>query len=437
MKAVSRNHWMPVLAGESAARCLAIARATAEQVCNAVRAASADPSLVAGYAGASLVAYEVGHVCSDDALIMTGKDMLELALDLCAESEPVPLLHYGFPGIAWAAQYMCDADERPDVKEIDDALAELLEEPWRHDFDLLRGIVGLGVYGLTRLPDPTAQTLVATTVRHLGATAERTREGVAWYTRPEWMLPEMLKVLPRGYYSLGAAHGIPSVIAFLALAEEAGIEPGLARGLATSAVKWLLAQRRGSADRANFPSYVGQDIPWRRARSAWCYGAPGIAIALLVAARALRDDALAAEAVAVGLAAADRPFDEAGIRDAGLCHGATGLGLIFQRLFNETGHPRFADAAQDWFLTALEMRVPGRGLGGFLAFAGDDLRSHWESNHTLLAGSGGIALALAAAAGERAPDWDALLLLSPPRPRARRDSAIASVGETCAVSPSS
>src|SRR5215813_1872357 len=102
----------------------------------------------------------------------------------------------------------------------------------------------------------------------------------------------------------------------------------------------------------------------RSSRFAWGYGDPGIAAVLLDAARTLDDCELERKAIELGRQAAARPFQYSGIADAAVCHGAAGLGHIFNRLFQYSGDAMFAEAALRWLTRALDLRQPGEGFGG-------------------------------------------------------------------------
>jgi hypothetical protein len=54
-----------------------------------------------------------------------------------------------------------------------------------------------------------------------------------------------------------------------------------------------------------------------------------------------------------------------GVRDAILCHGATGIAHIFNRLYQTEGDLRCRPLAIAWYERALEMRQQGRGVAGF------------------------------------------------------------------------
>src|SRR5262249_14299323 len=98
-----------------------------------------------------------------------------------------------------------------------------------------------------------------------------------------------------------------------------------------------------------------------------------------------------------------------------LCHGAAGLGHLFNRLFQATGDEHLAEAARVWFRRTLDLRQPGRGIAGFEAGKGNaHRRLLWVDDPGLLQGAAGIALALLAAATPLEPGWDRLLLVPIP-----------------------
>ena len=100
-----------------------------------------------------------------------------------------------------------------------------------------------------------------------------------------------------------------------------------------------------------------------------------------------------------------------------LCHGAAGLGHLFNRMFQATGQQCLAEASRFWFERAIGMRRPGRGIGGYEAWAiRDDGEMTWQADQGLLVGAAGIALAMMAATSDVEPAWDRMLLVDvPPR----------------------
>jgi hypothetical protein len=329
-------------------------------------------------------------------------------------------LYSGLTGVGWAAAYvgkLLPGLDRPDVNdEIDETLLEHLgQSPWRDEYDLIGGQVGLGVYALERLPGSMAAACLERVIDHLARTAEHRHEGVTWWTDPAWLIPETRDKFPRGYYNLGLAHGVPGVIALLGCACAAGVATSKARPLLDGAVRWLLAQQRADEAVDAFPCWVGPGIPHVPSRLAWCYGDLGLAVALLGAARCVGETDWERSALAIAHRAAAWPTEQSGVIDAGLCHGAAGVGHLFNRLFQATGEECFARTARFWLERTLAMQQPDRGIAGYLSWSpGEDGTLPWRAEPGLLTGAAGIALALLAAATPIEPAWDHMLLASVP-----------------------
>ena len=329
-----------------------------------------------------------------------------------------PSLHSGFTGVAWAMEHLerrlgaSDGDEARAA--VDDALLDLLgRSPWRHDYDLMNGLVGFGVYALERLPRRAAAACLRRVVDRLEETAERGPRGTSWLTRPELLSPTQLAQVPHGYYNLGLAHGVPAVIALLGSAYAAGVARRKARALLGGAVAWLDAQRLPAGAGSVFPVMVQPGVAPPASRPGWCYGDTGIAAALLLAARCVGQPAWERRALDIALRAAERPPEECGVVDACLCHGAAGIGHLFNRMFQATGEERLGEAARRWLGRALELRRPGRAIAGFpTRDRGGDGAMTWVAEPGLLTGAAGVALALLAATTPIEPSWDRMLLVN-------------------------
>jgi lantibiotic modifying enzyme len=343
-------------------------------------------------------------------------EMLEQAVDAMNAAKMAPSLFAGFTGIAWAAAFLdASDDEGEDVNEaVDRILWEHVERCGeREGYDLISGLAGIGVYALERLPRPDAAAAVARIVAWLDEAAARLPDGISWFTAPDSLPPNTRQEYRRGFYNLGVAHGVPGVIAFLGRVVAAGLKVETAGVLLQGAVDWLLAQKLPESAGANYASVIGPGIEPAPARSAWCYGDPGIAAALLIAARATNNEVWERKALAIGRTAVQRSPERAGIFDACLCHGAAGLGHLFNRIFQRTGDEAFAHAARFWFERALDTRRPGEGIAGFCTWKGGrSPGAGWIVQPGFLDGAAGIALALLAAATPFEPAWDRAMLVS-------------------------
>jgi hypothetical protein len=321
-------------------------------------------------------------------------------------------LFSGASRVGWAVAHLAAGDEADEVcTAIEGALQRRLEEtPWQGDYDLIVGLVGIGVCGLERADHEGGRAIVGRVLDHLEQLARKEHGGGAWFTAPE-LLPEWQRELaPEGYINLGLAHGNPGVIALLARCVAHGVAVERARPLLERAVTFLLGAEP-PRERGRYPSWHPARGEQGSTRLAWCYGDLGVSVALLSAAQATGDAGWRDEALVMARACATRTFDEAQIVDAGLCHGAVGAAHLFNRLWQATGEAAFADAARTWIDHTLRMRNE-HPIAGFPAATRDppEFKVAWEADESLLGGAVGVALAMHAAVSEVEPSWDRLML---------------------------
>jgi lantibiotic biosynthesis protein len=383
-----------------------------------------DVSLAGGRAGLAIFYSYLAQAGLADNAQEKASAFLDEAIDAVAAMPMEPSLYGGFTGIAWSMAHLRGLFDMEDdaTKAIDGALRDYLShKPWHRDYDLISGLVGFGVYALEQLPSPLASECLNHVVNRLAEIAQHTPNGIAWFTASA-LLPDLQrKICPNGYFNLGLAHGVPGVIAFLgrvcALRDKGARSVSAAirrkaRALLDGAVAWLLAQKLVNKSSV-FPVWIGRGITPTPTRVAWCYGDLGIAAALFLAARCVNESSWEEEALALARNVAGRPPEQSGVKDCGLCHGAAGVGHLFNRLFQETGETSFKDAARFWFQRTLEMRRPGEGIAGFPMFRRDpDGAERWIAKPGILEGEAGVALALLGAVTDIQPAWDQMMLVS-------------------------
>lgn len=328
----------------------------------------------------------------------------------------------GFVGVAWVAERLCSAtegvalaiqDESDLNTEIDRAVLNVFERPLSVEMgflDLISGLVGIGVYALERHPRARAVECLERIVDTIAARSEPILSGLTWWTRSELAAGDAPFCC-----NFGLAHGIPGLISFLAAAFSLRVAPRKTLPLLTDAVTGLLAERLPSGP-CRFPTVrtlAGVRTP---SRAAWCYGDPGIALALLAAARATGRHDWGLAAVDTAECAARRPEGACGVVDASVCHGSAGLLHVYNRFFQATNAPLFKGAALHWLRRTLELCKPGQHRVG-------------PEDVQVLEGRLGVALTLLSATSQQEPLWDRMILASMkgdgappgPVPSARRD----------------
>lgn len=423
----SRRGWTPILSGKLRSEAEAAVSRVADALLqrssgSAVEGTLQYGSLQSGVAGEALLfAYLYLHT-SEPRYRRTAEARLSQAAEWIAAVPLRPQLYEGFVGVAWVAGHIAECLQTaagPDVAEgIDEAVWQYLGQPSRRpmQFDLLRGLAGLAVYALERLPRPKAAACLERIVEHLYALGERDRDGTAWRTYPEMLKMDDVRY-PSGNFNLGVAHGSPAIVSVLGQVCAAGIAQPGAYVLLEEAVRWLLARRHPSRAPSRFPSFYYPGIPSDHARLAWCHGDPGVAAALAVAARSVRRADWAQEALDAARSGEHVARSELGPFDATLCHGAMGLAHIYNRLFHQSDEEWLRDAARAWVRYALALRrEPHLGIARFSSWRplGDKppIAWGWRAEPGFLTGATGTALALLAAASSVEPSWDRVLAIS-------------------------
>lgn len=419
--------WRPILEGPAAESASEAVKAITSSLSGALPSVDATPSqllahhasLESGRSGLALFYASLARSTGERSAADLAATLLGLALDVAPVVGCRPSLYSGAAGVGWAAAHLhriglgvgqsqFEAGCAWADREITEELERIAATNQHANYDLLYGLVGLGVYALERLPAPPAVALLTRIVERLRDQAERQPDGITWWT------PPIHTRAPYGWYNLGMAHGVPGIIGFLGLLCAADVATATAYPLLDGAVSWLLAQRLPDQTGAQFPRYLIDTALPSPSRLAWCYGDPGVAAALFVAARAVNQPAWERYAISLALSASRQRVVDSGVVDAPICHGAIGLAHIFNRMYQATGEKQLAQAARFWLERGLAMRQPGGPLGGFhgLVSDADSSTPRRVAFRGILYGAAGIGLALLAATSDVEPTWDRILLLS-------------------------
>jgi lantibiotic biosynthesis protein len=418
----STSRWRAILSGTAAEQALQAADAIAESITSLP--GERQPSLSKGQAGLALLYSWLAETRATPQSDVMARECVDEAIEAVSTQTMHASFWGGFTGVAWAADLvddLLDPDAEDRSEAVDDAILRLLSraQQWTAPYDLVVGLTGLGVYALQRYPRASAIECLSRVVEHLNERAQHDEHGVYWWTPSEEIASEEAREqYPSGRADLGVAHGVAGVIALLGSICGAGVEQATARPLLEGAVSWLWAHSVPTEADPTFPIWVAPGYQPVPARSAWCYGDPGIAAALLLAARGAGDAGWEQAAVALACRAAERPASESGVVDACICHGAAGLAHIYNRMYQATGErePKLGRAARYWLERTLDFYRLARDTGGAWAQGSTDPAKHepW-TGIDVVDGAAGVALVLLAGATFVEPAWDRMFLISAPR----------------------
>ncbi|MFK0259115.1 lanthionine synthetase C family protein [Streptomyces sp. NPDC090445] len=386
-------------------------------------------SLLAGDAGIALLLRHASDAPLEEAdrWRRAGHEALLRAV---RSTQDAPLTQAGIvsgsAGLAFAMAEFAAADPRyrPSLAGLHSGLADQIRHRFAdrgpdhgarfEDYDVLGGASGVLGHLLTQPPDhASVHALIDALVRFCTADGEG--------QEPRWVVP--LEHYPNpphtteethGFINLGLAHGIPGPLAALALAWKAGYRrPRMGEAIANG-----VAALSAAATRDDFGVTWPNEIPVgpegrhtegpRPARSAWCYGVPGIAAALLTAADALADQRLrnfTVEVMETELRRAEAALDHL---SPSICHGLAGLLAIVEVFARTTG-----SAKTRAFLPVLTERL--------LAHCSADLPFGVQNqeppdlridNPDFLCGAAGVAAALWTVSIPVSRSWQRALLIA-------------------------
>ncbi|MGH3854056.1 MAG: lanthionine synthetase C family protein [Pseudonocardiaceae bacterium] len=277
------------------------------------------------------------------------------------------------------------------------------DRPALAEFDLIRGLTGLGAHHLHHDPHHDIAAAVLSYLVRLTEPLPGHTDGLpGWWTdlaptgypSPDW---------PGGHGNFGMSHGIAGPLALLSLALRRGVvvegHTDAITRICTWLDTWQQEHRRGpwwpgiiTLDDVH-NGHLRQPTP---SRPAWCYGTPGLARAHQLAGLATSDTARQQTAETAMLGCLRDPAQLARIVDNGLCHGMAG---VFQTAWRMAADAHTPDIAAE--LPCLSARL---------------LTQHRRApeDTEFLDGHAGIALALHTAGTNTAPltHWDACLVLT-------------------------
>lgn len=446
--------WQPVL--DEAARPAAIAVAheaasrvgTLQRVRRAIELAPSQtvfprsihwrPFAVAqGFAGLAILCGGIDEVFPSERWEARAHEYLRLAAR-GAEAQPRLQcgLYSGLAGLAFGAWYLSRGGTRYRrlLSTLDAALFRQLawataQDRVRHGvdvatFDVISGLAGIGRYLLLRADEPAHRAALEAVLRTLVAMLEEERGLPHWHTPARFLAGSATQAqYPDGNLNCGLAHGIPGPLALLSLAAIDGVVVDGQHDAIGRAAAWLCGQRIHDRWGVNWPIAVplidrgrehgGADHEREGSdnapsRTAWCYGAPGIARALWFAGQALKDASHCELAQAAMEAVYRRPLSARRIDSPTFCHGVAGLQQITLRFAHDCGGALFVDAARALHQQIVDAYEPESLLG----YRNVETGGGRVDQPGFLDGAGAVPLVLLAASTPVEPRWDALFLLS-------------------------
>lgn len=216
-------------------------------------------------------------------------------------------------------------------------------------------------------------------------------------------------------YNISLSHGISGLILILCKCLSFKADERLPN-IITGASNYLLSQEIDHNIYGSFfPSKsIDSTTISQRSRLGWCYGDLGVGLALWQAGKLLSNAQYKKKGLEVLLYSSKRrTIEQTSITDAGICHGTSGLVMIFDYLYKNTGENNFLSARDYWIEETLKMCPFTDGLAGYKAYQynGEFL---WNKTYDLLEGVAGIGLTLNSIVNpdQKLDEWAEIFLLN-------------------------
>ena len=312
------------------------------------------------------------------------------------------------------------SDVEPYLHELNNVIIESLEQDVSlGNYDLMHGYIGKLVYLTEYLKYVNNNTLI---LNKINESIHFFEDISTLDSRGNCFWKNNLK--NNNKVCVGMAHGMPSIITFLANLYESNLifsNQERIKRLIKSGTNWLINHRNivnNEVSSYYFP-FIPADNNERKSYLAWCYGDLGVTFAFLKAGKVLKNSQLYSYGIEIGVNSAKKRLYNAGITsddkrfDTSLCHGSFGIFFQFDLLFQETSNEIFKEAALYWLKLNLNSAKPNYYFNDYKVGSGLENNIKWEYDTSLLNGISGISLVLLSTIKkQRIPDLEKILLLN-------------------------
>jgi lantibiotic biosynthesis protein len=361
--------------------------------------------LAHGALGIALFSAAAHELTADPAFLEQSRTSFDAAALATNRLESAASLYDGFVGTLWTA---CQLEQALGLQAEwtragDLVLLDALER-WTGHFDFVSGLAGILVYAV-EAHDGGDRRLIDAATQSLVGRATWQDDVCFWFSSPALLPPWQRERAPHGWVDLGIAHGVPGVIAALAVAAPVCSRPDDAMTAIEGGLRFLYRCEQATGP-SRFPAVVTDRATPSRSRLGWCYGDLSVAWALITVGTSLGWHEPLDRGLDLALSASVR-FDpqDTMVAGSGVCHGSAGCLHMFSRLYGLSGIERFRAAARYWFQDTIR----------WVEMLNGNVVGPPPSEVGFLNGLAGVGMVLLSVAGVPA-EWDRALLLPSRRP---------------------
>lgn len=378
--------------------------------------------ILTGLSGISLFFFNYSRLNNDDNASEIGIELIKSCFNKINNEYNYPTYCSGIAGFGWLLEHLWEEDfldfnnDKLLIDLEDYLLSKMNYDLQNNNHDFLHGGIGYGYYFLKRYKNTKSEDLkqkykenILKIISYFDEKSEKEHNMIKWSS-------EFNSEKKNVGYNLSLCHGIPSIINFLCrLHKYEDFKPHV-RNMIEMGVNYILScKNKSETSTSIFPNsqtnnnIVNNNIT--NSRLAWCYGDLGIGITLWQAAKTLNNESLLKTSIEILIHSSHRiDLEDNLVKDAGLCHGAFGIALVFNRIFKDTNNEIFYKASIFWCNEGLKMASHKDGYAGYKKYLSE--KDIWEKEISLLEGIAGIGLVIIEILNPSDSKWDECLMLS-------------------------
>ncbi|WP_234117505.1 lanthionine synthetase C family protein [Clostridium hydrogenum] len=294
------------------------------------------------------------------------------------------------------------------------------------DYDVISGVCGLGRYLLFFKQEPIVNNIIKDILKYLVSLTEDIN--VFGYSVPKFYISRKNQFLKserdmytKGNFNFGISHGITGPLAFMSIALLNGIEIKGQKTAIRKIVSILNTFKYTNnkiiywPGRVNFDNFVHKKIQVNNRRASWCYGVPGIARAIYLAGKALKDDTYKNIAIEAFNTLCSLKEEELELTSPTFCHGYAGLLQILNCMYNDTGlenlkeyKNKILNKILDFYHETTAFGFHNIDISNYITMS--DIKNF--DNCGLLSGSSGVVLSILGAIKPSTVQWDSIFMIN-------------------------
>lgn len=278
-------------------------------------------------------------------------------------------------------------------------IREMKKDIQNQHYDFMYGALGTGLYFLKKNKEQPVLELVD----YLYDTADKDVANEIF----QWKSIIDIKTKQIGY-NIALSHGISSIIIFLSRIIKYGMASDKVSEMLHGAINFTLSQEIDFYTWGSyFPSMSKEKTG--KSRMGWCYGDLGIAYSLWYAGNMMDKKDWIEKGMNILIDSTKRnSLTDNLVYDAGICHGSSGIAMIFRKMYLNTCMDIFLQASDYWVNKTIAFSNSEDGLAGYRSHTTDGYLNH---DFSLLTGVPGVGLMLISYLFKDQQKWDEMFLL--------------------------